>query len=88
MNEMLFTILGLAGAGLIVGMYWALQRGLIKADDPKFYAVNGIGAFMIAMSIAVDYDSADLGGIVVEIAWVLISIIGLWKHLKKGKTHG
>jgi hypothetical protein len=84
---MIFTVLGLLGAGFMVGMYWALERGWVKADDPKFYAVNGLGAFMIAVSIAVDYDSADLGGIAVEIAWVFISVIGLWKHMK-GKAHG
>ena len=63
-------------------LYRLEERGWIKSDDPKFYAVNGLGAFMIAVSIAADYDSADLGGIAVEIAWVFISLLGIWKYMK------
>ncbi len=42
---------------------------------------------MVAVSIAADYDSADLGSITVEIAWILISIFGIYSNVKRRNAH-
>jgi hypothetical protein len=80
--SMLFTWMGIVGACCAVGAFALLQSGRWSSTDPRFYAANGIGALLIGISIAVDFDAADIGGIVVEMAWVAISVMGLMKYWK------
>lgn len=79
---MFMTILGIAGAALMVGMYAFLQQGRLNAQSITYYAVNGIGALLILISLSYDFDSADLGGIALEACWILISIMGIARASK------
>ena len=80
--SMVFTIMGILGACCAVGAFALLQSGRWSSTDPRFYAANGIGALLIGISIAADFDVADIGGIAVELAWVAISVMGLIKYWK------
>lgn len=82
----MFMIIGLIGSAVLVAAYWMLQDGRLTSDSPKFYAANGIGALMLAISIGANYDSGDLGGIIVECIWIGISVMGLVKYFRKGKA--
>jgi hypothetical protein len=80
MLEYIFFWLGLAGAAIIVSVYWMLQNERMSSRTYRFYMLNATGSFLIAISIAFDYDPGDIGGIVVEISWVIISVLGMIRH--------
>jgi len=82
----MMTFLGLLGAACVLSMYAMLESGRMSSSDPRFYMVNGVGALLVAISIAADYDSADVGGIVVEAVWVVISVFGIVKYLRKQRV--
>lgn len=84
--SLVMTILGLSGAALMTAMYWLLQRGSISANNVKFYALNGLGALLITISITYDFDLADLGGIAVEIAWITVSLMGILRVIRTKST--
>lgn len=77
------TILGLTGAIIQIFMYWCLQSGKVDGETASFYAINGLGSLMVATSLTVIYQPTNLGGILMESAWFLISLAGLSKALKK-----
>ena len=68
--------IGLIGVGLILMTYGALT---LERIDPKgwLYSLgNGVGAVLILISL---FYSFNLASFVIEIAWLLISLLGLWK---------
>jgi CRP-like cAMP-binding protein len=67
-------ILGVFGVVAYVGSYFALQVGLIRGDGYLFPALNLLAALAILASL---WESFNLYSVTVEIAWVVISIIGL-----------
>ncbi len=87
MSETSLAIIGLIGAACMVSMYWALEREWIDSKSPVFYAINGIGAFLVTVTLTVDFDPSDLGGIATEFFWFLISTMGLYNYYKKGKPN-
>lgn len=83
--ETLVFLLGILGAAMVVFTYWALEQGRIGTNDMRYYAVNGAGAFLVFISILYSYDSGDVGGLLVEGLWVVISLMGMTKILRKKK---
>ena len=87
MFDIFFSVMGLIGAAFVVGMYWMLQAEKVDSQSVFFFTMNGIGATLVMVSIAVRFDMADLGGIAVEICWALVSLAGLVKALRR-RTQG
>lgn len=81
--EIFFTGIGLLGAFLIVSMYFLLERDKIDPKSLRFFSINGFGAFLVMVSIAVDFDITDAGGVAIEACWVLISLMGIIKSVRK-----
>jgi hypothetical protein len=79
------TIAGIIGAAIMVSAYVLLEAEKLSARDIKYYLLNGIGSFLVLVSIAAHFDSADMGGIAVEAAWFLVSVMGTVKALRRGK---
>lgn len=69
-------IIGLIGVGLILLTYAGLTVEKIDPKGWRYSAGNGIGALLILVSL---YFSFNLASFVIEIAWLAISGIGLWK---------
>lgn len=72
-------ILGIAGVVLILTAYLALQ---LEKMDPKSVAysfLNGAGAAFILVSLYFDF---NLSAALIESAWLLISIFGLFKAMR------
>jgi len=69
-------IIGLIGVALILLAYAALQFERLVATDWRYSALNGIGAALILVSLYYDF---NLPTFVIEVAWVLISVFGLYK---------
>ena len=76
-------ILGTIGVAFIVAMYFMMQLGKINAERPAFSALNALGAVFILISLTSEF---NLSAALMEGAWLLVSLYGLWKALS-GRRH-
>ena len=71
-------LVGNLGVLCILGTYLALQ---LQRMDPQGYAysiINGMGAVLIMVSLYFDF---NLSSFVIEVFWLLISILGIIRRL-------
>lgn len=73
---------GILGAGMCVLAYFLLERGKLSADGAHYYIINGVGAFLVLVAVVYRFDGGDMGAIVQELCWVIISLMGMVKVLK------
>ena len=85
--DLIFSILGLAGAVCCVSMFYAIEQGRLDGNSMAYYIINGIGGALILAAVFYNYDSGDLGSMAVEAAWVVISLMGIFKLARKGKSN-
>lgn len=76
MEYSLHDFIGNIGVILILGSYYWLQTGKTTADDLSYSVVNGLGALLILVSLYRDF---NLSAVVIEFAWLAISIFGVWR---------
>jgi len=74
----LYDSLGIGGVVIILIAYLLLQLERLSVQDWRYSAANGLGAVLILISL---YFSFNLASFLIEIAWLLISIFGLFKAL-------
>ncbi len=65
------------GSLLILGAYFALQRGFLRADQRGYSAINFVGAALLAYVAVME---RQLGFIVLEGTWALLSIPGMLRR--------
>ena len=75
--KILSQIASLVGAVLILWAYVALQRGWMGREERRFNALNLAGSSLLTYSAVVD---GNLGFILVEGAWALLSLPGTIRH--------
>ena len=73
-------LVGVAGVFCIVATYFLSQIGRMRVDQPLYPAINGLGALLILFSLTHTFNFASF---VIEIFWLLISAIGLWRSLRR-----
>ena len=80
-----YDFLGNIGVLLILAAYFLLQIDKIDNRSMKFSAMNLSGALLIIVSL---YYEFNLSSFIIELAWLLISVMGIIKSLtaRKGKT--
>lgn len=76
MTLTLYDMLGIGGVIIILVAYLLLQLEKLSVLDWRYSAANGAGAILILVSL---YFSFNLASFIIEIAWLLISIFGLFK---------
>ncbi|MGD8378313.1 MAG: hypothetical protein PVJ40_00535 [Gammaproteobacteria bacterium] len=74
------NIIGMAGVGCVLLAYYAIQTDRIRQGNPWYSIINGIGSLLILVSLYYDF---NLPSVVIEFAWLTISIIGLVRALRK-----
>ena len=88
MHNIFFEIanpVGLFGVVLILIAYFLLSTGRWVSHSMKFQLINFIGAWMILYSLFFYW---NLSSVVIEIAWIIISVLGMILILrKKSSTH-
>lgn len=72
----LYDTLGIIGVVIILMAYLALQIEKLSAQDWRYSAMNGLGALLILISL---YFSFNLASFIIEIAWLTISLFGLFR---------
>ena len=76
----LYDIAGVIGSVIVIIAYFATQAGWFSANDPRFAWANLVGAVLIIVSLAMDW---NLAAFVMEIFWILISVYGLARYYTK-----
>jgi hypothetical protein len=76
MDVSLHDIAGTFGVILIVGSYFLVQIGRLRAEALSYSVANGLGALLILLSLMVEF---NLSAFLVEFFWLLISLIGVWR---------
>lgn len=71
---MTIQLLSVAGAAMILGAYYALQRGHLGREDRWFHALNFVGAAVLTVVAVVD---RRIGFILLEASWAVLSLPGL-----------
>ena len=79
MNYGLMDFLGNVGVAILVVTYLLLQLDKLKSTDLAYSVLNAIGASLIVASLIVDF---NLSALLMEVFWVLISFIGIGRHLR------
>jgi paired small multidrug resistance pump len=70
---------GLAGAAFVLLAYFGLQAGRMRGDGIAFQLANIVGAGAIALSLVFKF---NLGAMVIELAWIAISLYGLVRGVR------
>lgn len=78
MTITLYDSLGIGGVVIILIAYLLLQLEKLTAQDWRYSAANAVGALLILISLLFSF---NLASFIIEIAWLLISIFGLFKAL-------
>lgn len=74
---MIYQTISLLGASLILAAYIGLQFGRMNRDDRIFNILNFVGSALLAWVAVVDW---RLGFILLEGAWALLSIPGMFRR--------
>lgn len=77
-----FDLVGLAGVLLVLIAYLALQTRRLSGDGPMYSLLNLFGAAGILVPI-VYAEHMNYSVLLIESAWVAISVYGLWQSLKR-----
>ncbi len=84
--DMLLAAIGLIGALCPVTMYFMLEMEKVDARSLLFYMLNALGSVLIITASAVDYDPGNIGILVMEGVWLLISLKGVAKVIRQRKS--
>lgn len=76
MGAALYAGIGFIGVVVVLGAYFANQRGWLDAADWRFAGANLIGSCLILVSLL---DRWNLPAFVINFCWAAISVLGLVK---------
>lgn len=80
MDYLWSDLVGNIGVFLILLSYVLLQLEKLQSTQLIYSALNAIGAVLVLVSLAFTF---NLSSFIIEIFWLIISIFGLVKALKK-----
>lgn len=75
-----FDAVGISGVAIILIVYYLLQIERMKSDDLIYSVANLVGALLIVVSL---YYRFNLASFVIEVFWILISLIGIVRYFRK-----
>lgn len=75
-----FDLIGLTGVAIILATYVLLQLDRVDPARQRYSAANALGAALVLFSLAFDF---NLSAAIVEAAWLVISLYGLWRARKR-----
>lgn len=75
-------IIGIIGVGMVLVAYYLIQNNIVTSINLSFSLLNLFGATLILYSL---YFHWNLASVVIEFAWITISIQGLLKIMRKDR---
>jgi hypothetical protein len=79
MNYGLLDLVGNIGVVLLMVAYLMLQLNKLRSDELAYSLMNAIGASLIVLSLLVNF---NLSALLMEVFWVLISFIGIYRYFR------
>lgn len=79
MNYGLLDFVGNIGVVVLIVTYLMLQLNKLRSDDLAYSLLNAIGASFIVVSLLVNF---NLSALLMEVFWVLISFIGIYRYFR------
>lgn len=78
-----YDFVGNIGVVLILATYLLVQLRKMSATGIRYIVANGLGAALILYSLFFDF---NLSALIIEIVWLLISLVGLGRiYLERKK---
>ena len=74
-----YDLVGNIGVAFILITYLALQLDKIDAKGLTYSVLNGVGAFLILISLLFAF---NLSAVIIEGAWLLISMFGVFLYFR------
>ncbi len=65
---------------MIIGAFFLLQIEKLKSESLSYSLLNGVGALLVLISLIYSF---NLAAFILEIFWLAISLIGVWRYFKK-----
>lgn len=81
MNYDWHDVLGNLGVLMIIVTYLLLQLERISSKSLGYSVVNGVGAALVIVSLYFDF---NLSAFVIELFWLLISLLGVVLYFRNG----
>ncbi|HYE71988.1 MAG TPA: hypothetical protein VEF04_01605 [Blastocatellia bacterium] len=72
-----YDFVGSVGVGILVVTYLLLQLNKLESRDLAYSLLNALGAGLIAVSLLYAF---NLSAFIIELFWILISLIGIIRH--------
>ena len=79
MNYGLLDVVGNLGVVILMATYLMLQLNRIRSDELTYSLLNAIGASLVIISLLVDF---NLSALLMEVFWVLISLLGIYRYFR------
>jgi hypothetical protein len=79
MNYGLLDFVGNVGVIVLMITYLMLQLNRLRSDDLSYSLLNAIGASLIVVSLLVNF---NLSALLMEVFWVLISFVGIYRYFR------
>ena len=75
----LLDLVGNTGVVMLIITYLMLQVNKIRSDGLAYSLLNAVGASLIILSLLVNF---NLSAFIMEVFWVLISFVGIYRHFR------
>jgi hypothetical protein len=79
MNYGPLDLVGNIGVILLIIAYLMLQLNKLSSDGLAYSLLNAIGASLLIVSLLFNF---NLSALVIEVFWVLISLLGIYKYFR------
>ena len=74
-----FDLVGNIGVAIMIVTYLLLQLNRLDSNAPAYSLLNAFGAALVILSLSVNF---NLSAFIMEVFWVLISLIGIYRYLR------
>lgn len=81
--EILPDVIGMLGVTLVLSAFGLLNMNKVTSSTMMYQMMNLIGSMLLLFSLCFHLNIAS---VVIEIAWMLISLVGIYRALKKRRT--
>jgi hypothetical protein len=76
--ELASDIVGTVGVACFLTAYFLLENGRLTHTSGHYLSLNLAGALLVMLSLLVDW---NLPAFLLEAAWAMITLYGLYKHI-------
>lgn len=83
MDYQFYDFVGNVGVALILGSYFLVQIRKMSVTDLPYTVLNFLGAALVLYSLVYDF---NLSAVIIEIAWLAISVVGLLRILRERQS--